>query len=55
MTREKAIRKARDGEFEFISDIRIGTNTVRYQSKKGNWKEKKINVKEDKKMVVYLY
>jgi hypothetical protein len=39
-----AMKKAKDGEFEFIYDIKIGLNEVRYQTFSGKWKTKTINI-----------
>jgi hypothetical protein len=44
MKRTTAIKKAKDGEFEFISDIKTGSNEVRYQTPSGTWKTKTIEI-----------
>jgi uncharacterized protein with FMN-binding domain len=44
MSMKTAMKKARDGVFEFIYDAKIGTNLVRYQTSSGKWKEKTIEV-----------
>jgi len=47
MMYKTAMRKARNGVFEFIYDARVGHNTVRYQTPSGKWKEKSIYLKSD--------
>jgi hypothetical protein len=42
--RNTAIMKAREGDFEFIEDIKQGSNLVRYKTPTGIWKEKYIEV-----------
>jgi len=58
MTLSTAIKKARDGEFEFMYDIKKGNNEVRYQTPSGKWKEKIIEITNKGKPieieVVYL-
>jgi len=44
MKKETAIKKAKAGEFEFIYDIKLGTNEVRFQTASGKWKEKTIDI-----------
>ena len=44
MTTATAVRKAKDGEFEFVTDAKVGTNYVRYQTPSGKWKEKYIEI-----------
>jgi hypothetical protein len=46
MKMQTAIRKSKEGYFEFIEDVRTGTNVVRYQTPSGKWKEKTIEVAE---------
>jgi len=43
-----AIRRAKEGCFEFIEDIKIGNNRVRYQTPTGKWKERLIDITEPK-------
>jgi hypothetical protein len=40
-----AVNKSKNGEFEFIEDIRQGKNIVRYQTPSGKWKTKIIEIK----------
>lgn len=42
MTLATAIKKAKEGQFEFLHDAKIGTNEVRYQTPSGKWKTKFI-------------
>ena len=44
MRRETAIKKAKEGYFEFIDDAKQGDNLVRYQTPSGKWKEKVIHI-----------
>lgn len=44
MKKLTALKKAKEGQFEFISDIRRGYNIVRYKTNRGNWKEKVIYI-----------
>ena len=44
MKMSTARKKARNGEFEFIQDAKIGYNTIRYKSPTGKWKEKEIEI-----------
>jgi len=44
MTKLTAIKKAREGYFEFISDIKLGNNIVSYQTPSGQWKTKIIYI-----------
>jgi hypothetical protein len=46
MKMQTAIRKAKEGYFEFIEDVKTGTNVVRFQTPSGKWKEKQIEVTE---------
>jgi hypothetical protein len=39
-----AMRKAREGEFEFVDDPRMGHNLVRYQTGTGKWRTKGIQI-----------
>jgi hypothetical protein len=39
-----AIRKAKEGCFEFVYDVHPGDNLIRYQTPSGKWKEKYIEV-----------
>ena len=42
---QTGIRKARDGEFEFTQDARLGYNIVRFTTPGGKRKEKEIYLK----------
>lgn len=41
-----AVKKARQGEFQFIKDIKYGINEVKYQTPTGKWKSKEIEIVE---------
>lgn len=47
MRMETALKKAKDGEFEFIYDAKNGSNQVRYRTSLGKWKEKTIEITGD--------
>lgn len=44
MTKLTAIKKAKEGCFEFIDDIKMGNNIVRYKTPSGKWKTKIIYI-----------
>jgi len=44
MRMKTALRKARDGEFEFIDDAKLGDQLVKYQTPSGKWKAKVIHI-----------
>jgi len=44
MTIKTAIKKAKEGYFEFIDDAKQGDNLVRYQTPSGKWKTKIIHI-----------
>ena len=44
MTMSEAIRKARDGKFDFTSDCKQGYNHINKRNKKGEWKAKVIYI-----------
>ena len=46
MKLETALRKAKEGEFEFLYDAKEGTNEVSYQPNSGEWKTKTITIKK---------
>jgi len=39
-----ALRMAKEGYFEFVTDAKIGINIVRYRTSSGSWKEKQIEI-----------
>lgn len=39
-----ALKRAKEGRFEFVNDAREGINEVRYQSPSGKWKTKQIEI-----------
>lgn len=45
MTMKTAVKKAREGYFEFIQDAQFGVNTI-MQKVNGAWKEKTLFIKE---------
>lgn len=45
MKLKTAIKKTKDGEFEFFQDAKIGINDVRFQTPTGKWKEKRIEIR----------
>ena len=48
-TMTDALRKARDGAFEFSDDARYGANEIRYYTPTGKFKTKLIYIKDDRK------
>ncbi len=56
MTKSKALKKVKEGRFEFIDDIKEGVNYVRYQKRISSsaiqWKQKTITITADKKEAV---
>jgi hypothetical protein len=42
-----ALKKAQNGEFEFLYDAKEGCNEIRYQTPSGKWKEKIIEITFD--------
>lgn len=42
---ETAIKKAKEGYFQFQFDAKVGINFISYQTPTGKWKEKQIYLK----------